>query len=95
VKVLSIEDLLLWRLREWVHWHHPSGFHQAAHLLLSDAVDTERLDRRAREEGLTRALRELRKLTAEVEAGRIVTERSSVLASDRNSGSAGRPDWHR
>ena len=74
VKVLSIEDLLLWRLREWVHWHHASGFHQAAHLLVSEELDTERLDRRAREEGLTRALRELRRLTAEVEAGRIVEE---------------------
>lgn len=74
VKVLSIEDMLLWRLREWVHWHHASGFHQAAHLLVSDEVDTERLDRRAHEEGLTRALRELRKLTAEVEAGRVVEE---------------------
>ena len=74
VKVLSIEDMLLWRLREWVHWHHASGFHQAAHLLLSDEVDTERLDRRAREEGLTRALRELRGLAADVEAGRIVEE---------------------
>jgi len=74
VKVLSIEDMLLWRLREWVHWHHASGFHQAAHLLVSDEVDTERLDRRAQEEGLTRALRELRRLTAEVEAGRFVEE---------------------
>jgi hypothetical protein len=35
-KVLSIEDVLLWRLRGWVHWHHASGFQQAAHLLVSD-----------------------------------------------------------
>jgi hypothetical protein len=45
-----------------------------SHLLVSDEVDTERLDRRAHEEGLTRALRELRKLTADVEAGRVVEE---------------------
>ncbi len=40
VKILSIEHMLLWRLREWVHWHHISGFHQAAHLLVSDKIDT-------------------------------------------------------
>jgi hypothetical protein len=28
VLVLSLEDMLLWRLREWVYWHHASGFHQ-------------------------------------------------------------------
>jgi hypothetical protein len=46
VKILAIEDMLLWRLREWVHWHHASGFHQAAHLLVSVELDVERLDRR-------------------------------------------------
>jgi hypothetical protein len=74
VKILAIEDMLLWRLREWVHWHHASGFHQAAHLLVSVELDVERLDRRAREEGLTRALGELRRLTTEIESGRVVAE---------------------
>jgi hypothetical protein len=74
VKILAIEDMLLWRLREWVHWHHASGFQQAAYLLVSDEIDTGRLDRRAGEEGLSHALRELRRLTAEVEAGRVVEE---------------------
>jgi hypothetical protein len=74
VKVLAIEDMLLWRLREWVYWHHSSGFHQAAHLVVSDAIDTERLERRAHEVGLTGAIHELRKLTAEIEAGRVVEE---------------------
>jgi hypothetical protein len=74
VKILAIEDMLLWRLREWVHWHHASGFHQAAHLLVSDEVDTARLERRATEEGLARALDELRRLTAEVEGGRVLEE---------------------
>jgi hypothetical protein len=74
VKILAIEDMLLWRLREWVHWHHASGFQQAAHLLVTDEIDTARLDRRAGEEGLSHALRELRRLAAEVEAGRVVEE---------------------
>jgi hypothetical protein len=56
--------MLLWRLREWVHWHHVSGFHQAAHLLLSDQLDAQRLERRAEEEGLALALAELRRLAA-------------------------------
>jgi hypothetical protein len=62
VKLLSPEDVLLWRLREWVHWHHTSGFHQAAHLLFADQLDTERLDQRATAEGLGLALTELRRL---------------------------------
>jgi hypothetical protein len=51
VLVLSIEDLLLWRLREWVHWHAVSGFQQAAHLLAAEPLNAARLDRRAAEEG--------------------------------------------
>jgi hypothetical protein len=74
VKVLSIEDMLLWRLREWLHWHHASGFHQAAHLLVSEELDGDRLERRAEEEGLAHALQALRALTAEVEGGRVVEE---------------------
>ena len=74
VKVLSIEDMLLWRLREWLHWHHASGFHQAAHLLLSEELDGGRLERRAAEEGLARALQALRALTTEIEGGRVVEE---------------------
>lgn len=71
VLVLSPEDLLLWRLREWIHWHGVSGFRQAAHLLIGESLDSQRLDRRAAEEGLARALAELRKMTSELEAGRI------------------------
>jgi hypothetical protein len=84
VKVLAIEDMLLWRLREWVHWHHSSGFHQAAHLVVSDEIDTGRLERRAREEGLTRALHEVRRLTAEIEVGGVVEEWEIRRARERN-----------
>jgi hypothetical protein len=72
VLVLSAEDLLLWRLREWIHWRSVSGFRQAAYLLCSNVVDVQRLEARAREEGLTLALEALRRAAAEIEAGRIV-----------------------
>lgn len=69
VRVLSIEDLLLWRLREWIHWHVVSGFRQAAVLLINDIIDKERLGERAAREGLALALTELRRLTSEIESG--------------------------
>lgn len=71
VLVLSLEDMLLWRLREWVHWQIASGFQQAAHLLIAEPLDVARLDQRAVEEGLAHALAELRRLTAEIEGGRV------------------------
>jgi hypothetical protein len=71
LRVLSLEDMLLWRLREWIYWHIASGFHQAAHLLIAEPLDVARLDRRAGEEGLGLALAELRRLTAEIERGRV------------------------
>ena len=70
VLVLSPEDLLLWRLREWIHWQSVSGFEQAAYLFASEPVDRRRLDRRALQEGLTPALAALRQAIAEIEAGR-------------------------
>ncbi|MFO7573108.1 MAG: hypothetical protein R6W48_11010 [Gaiellaceae bacterium] len=72
VLVLSAEDLLLWRVREWIHWRSISGFRQAAYLLYSDVVDITRLEVRSVEEGLTLALAALRRTAAEVEAGRAV-----------------------
>lgn len=71
VLVLSLEDLLLWRLREWIHWHMASGFKQAAHLIAAEALDRERLDRRATEEGLSLGLSGLRRVEAEIETGRV------------------------
>ena len=72
ILVLSLEDLLLWRLREWIHWHHVSGFQQAAFLLAAEGLDAERLDLRAAEEGMSPALVELRRLVSEIENGRAV-----------------------
>lgn len=68
VLVLSRVDLLLWRLREWLHWQSAAGFKQAAALLLSNEIDERRLERRAEEEGLAAALAELRSLSARIEA---------------------------
>lgn len=70
VLVLSLEDMLLWRLREWVHWHSSSGFHQAARLLVAEQLDDARLEQRARDEGLSVGLSELRRITAQIEGGR-------------------------
>lgn len=72
VLVLSPEDLLLWRLREWIHWRSVSGFRQAAYLLCSDVVDVARLRARAEAEGLTLALEALQRVASEIESGRIV-----------------------
>lgn len=83
VLVLSLEDLLLWRLREWVHWHVVSGFKQAAHLLVAEPLDPARLDKRAAEEGLSPALTELRRLTAEIEGGRVYEDRELSEIGER------------
>lgn len=70
VSILSLEDALLWRLREWVHWQSPAGFRQASFLLVAEHVDTARLEQRAAQEGLADALEILRRVTAEIEQGR-------------------------
>lgn len=72
VLVLSRVDLLLWRLREWVHWQSAAGFRQAGALLFGGGVDESRLEQRAAEEGLSETLRALRALGARIEAGESV-----------------------
>lgn len=70
VRVLSLEDALLWRLREWVHWQSAAGFRQASFLLVDESLNKTRLEERAAEEGLADALAKLRRVTAEIEQGR-------------------------
>jgi hypothetical protein len=70
LRVLSPEDMLLWRLREWMYWNAAEGFRQAVQLLVSESLDSERLERRASEEGLAIALARLRSMATEIEGGR-------------------------
>lgn len=70
LRVLSVEDMLLWRLREWLYWRSSQGFSQAVQLLVSESLRVERLERRASEEGLAAALDRLREVAAEIDAGR-------------------------
>jgi hypothetical protein len=70
IRVLSPEDMVIWRLREFVHWEHPSGFHQALYLLESVQLDKPRLAERAREEGLTGALDVVEVAAGEIRSGR-------------------------
>jgi hypothetical protein len=69
VFVLTGEDMVLWRIREWIHWHQASGFQQAAQLLVSEGIDQERLERRAAEVGLALALTELKAALVRIEQG--------------------------
>lgn len=88
VLVLSRVDLLLWRLREWVHWRSPAGFKQAAALLVYTGLDVKRLGSRAEEEGLGEALAQLRALSARLEAGeRIEDFELEEIARELDGGS--------
>jgi hypothetical protein len=71
IRVLSPEDMVIWRLREFVHWEHPSGFHQAPYRIESTQLDRERLEQRAGEDGLTSALRTLEQAAADIRSGRM------------------------
>jgi hypothetical protein len=59
---------------------------------VSDEIDTGRLERRAGEEGLTRALHELRRLTAEIEAGRVLEEWELAELGQEIEGQSYSPD---
>jgi hypothetical protein len=56
LKILSIEDIAIWRLKEFVAWESSEGFHHTLYLLESPFLDRNRLDKRAAEEGLTEAV---------------------------------------
>ena len=54
--MLSLEDIVLWRLREFLHWHDSCGFRHVLYMLESDRLDRSRLGARADEAGLRKAL---------------------------------------
>jgi len=69
VRVITLEDMVLWRVREFLHWEAVRGFHQALYLLGNPHLDHTRLERRAVEEGLSDALAEISRGKKRVEAG--------------------------
>src|SRR5262249_20101664 len=56
LRVLSPEDIALWRMREFLHWHDSRGFRHALYLLDSERLDRARLTARAADTGLAGAL---------------------------------------
>lgn len=70
LRVLSLEDLLLWRLREFLHWHDSRGFRHVLYMLESERVDRDRLQARAEESGLNDALNWVISAADEIKDGR-------------------------
>jgi hypothetical protein len=66
VSILSLEDVLIDRLHQFVSGGHADVAEQSVALLGHERLDTTRLDRRAREEGLERALAAVRELAERV-----------------------------
>jgi hypothetical protein len=67
--VLSPEDVLMYRLHEFVATGHPGVAEQAVALLHAREIEVARLERIAKEEGLSRALGELRLIADRVDRG--------------------------
>lgn len=61
--VIGIEDLLIDRLNAYVHWHSVSDFEQALKIyhLHRDSIDEDYLFRKAKDDQLEDALRELKR----------------------------------
>jgi hypothetical protein len=56
VQILAIEDAILWRVREFVHWKDSRGLRHALYMLGSPHLDRRRLGLRAAQTGLATAL---------------------------------------
>jgi hypothetical protein len=70
VRLLSLEDMVLWRTREFLHWKDSRGFRHAIYMLESPRLDRERLATRAAESGLTEALNWIVSAAEEISQGR-------------------------
>jgi hypothetical protein len=70
LRVLSPEDIALWRIREFLHWHDSRGFRHALYILESDRLDRPRLTARAAETGLSGALDWIDRAADEIKEGR-------------------------
>jgi predicted nucleotidyltransferase len=69
VALLSLEDVLIYRLHEFVGTGHADAGEQAAALVSLANLDRERLDRRASQEHLTNAVEAIERLARRSEAG--------------------------
>lgn len=70
VLILSIEDMVLWRVREFLHWKDSRGFRHVLYMLGSSGLDRQRLEHRARETGLAAALHYIEQAADEIRGGR-------------------------
>jgi hypothetical protein len=70
VLLLSIEDMVLWRVREFLHWKDSRGFRHVLYMLGSPRLDRQRLERRAQETGLHAALNSIDAMAEEIRQGR-------------------------
>jgi hypothetical protein len=52
LRLLKVEDMVLWRLREVLDWRYSDAIHQTIWLLEAPMLDRSRLESRAEEEGL-------------------------------------------
>jgi hypothetical protein len=70
LRVLSLEDIALWRMREFLHWHDSRGLRHTLYLLESEQLDRARLEERAAETGLSAALNWIWQAADEIKHGR-------------------------
>jgi hypothetical protein len=88
VRLITLEDMVLWRVREFLHWKAVRGFQQALYLLGHPRLDHERLRRRAHEEELSDALEEIWQAKQRVEAGQVIESHEIHDAAKRLNKSA-------
>lgn len=69
VQILAIEDAVLWRVREFLHWKDSRGFRHTLYMLGSPHLDRQRLDRRARQTGLDAALQWIEWAAGQIQQG--------------------------
>ena len=70
LRVLSPEDIALWRMREFLHWHDSRGLRHVLYIMDSERIDRARLEARAAETGLTEALNWICSAAEEIKKGR-------------------------
>jgi hypothetical protein len=72
VRLITLEDVVLWRVREFLHWESVRGFQQALYLVGHPRLDHDRLRRRAQEEDRSDTLEEMWHAKRRVETGEAI-----------------------